>query len=1082
MTAQNTSFHLSDREIFRFDSAALDEETQLHVVRFRGEEGLSRLFRFELTLATDAPTLPVEDMLSARARLTVARNGGADAVFSGFPTNIVQISRYGGWSFYSLVLQPGFWYYGRVTGNAIFVGRNAREVLEACMESLGAYNVDWKFRLYEDHPSREFSMQHNENLLDYMSWWMEREGIYYFFEEADGGERVVFTDSLSAHTPLDSTPTLRYAPVSGLEAAHTEEIVTSFSLDASPLPRSVYVRDYNWLDPDVPVEGTATVSERGLGELYFYGDGFTTSEEGNRLASLRAESLICHARRFSGTSAVPTLRPGFNFNLDNHYDPACNRGFTVVSVTHEGGQEAFLSTALGVPIGNPDVLHYRNSFTCIPDDMQFRAEFVTTRKKVAGMISAFVDASSDGPSPEISSTGRYKVVFPQDMSGRGRGRASCWLRRMHPQVGLGYGTTLPLQPGVEVLVAFVDGDPDRPFIAGAVGNAESGYPDSDESAQNTALRTAGGNSLLFNDGEAKQGLLLNTGGNSGIMMSSGSLDTYFQYSDSTSSLSTSIGDSFAGLANKVSGGIESSLSASYFSLDRRKKILTVLKFLRDASASFSKGLKYDEKKTEEKDAGEKDRTETRLNWAGTALSSAAELIKLILELEDAQHERSKIPQPGANKKEFAASLVADEDEVKLKLQTGYGSEPMKKYISFAMLSFVMNAASTVNSSYIAMKRAQSDLEKARTDKSEYMQKGGVDQSKLDKYDEDIRKAGKSLEAAKHTVARNVVKTSSGSLLSELISLFLIHKARNKADPKGVYIGSPTSSITTHSTKETVVSSSETVSLLAFPDIDKAVEELCPDRLSSRMKSEQGSVNLISQTNHLFGVQENRLLSARKTHIQSPSIVISSGFSKDDPLDRNTDPLQSVLAASPGASTTCGILSTLQGRRQLAQQADARLEMNTSTNQSRVRLANRTGSMIIENTPANFTSNLVVRNNEANDSPLSTLTFDSFGATLASHDDKVQVALTRENDQERITLSVNKGSSLTLEKNATLDAGKGDVKAKGKKLSLEFNELSAKGSAGISLDAGSGQISLSSASLQQNATGSVKLNGSVLMLG
>ena len=542
---------LHARERFLFASRALQDDGALHVVRFSGQEGINMLYSFDITLATRESSLPVEEMLASGARLSIVRDNGSRASFSGFPTRIVQTSRYNDWTFYELTLQPGFWYYSQITQNSFFINKNVRQILSGCLDMMNNYGLTYEFNLSREYPVQEFSMQHNESMYDYMAWKMERDGIYYYFSEGDQGEHLIFTDSRLAHEPLAATPTLRYSPVSGMEHAHREEVVTSFSRCSMPLPQWIILRDYNWLNPNQPVQGRALVSEKGLGEVYFYGEGFSTAAEGNRLAEIRAESLRCQARHCTGTSSVPTLRPGFNFTLTDHYDPSCNADYTLTSIRHEGSQEALLSQALSLPIDHPDKLYYRNSFACIPADMQFRPQRVTRCSKVSGMITAFIDASSETGVPEISSNGCYKVVFPQDTSGRTAGKASCWIRRMQPQIGLGYGTTLPLAPGVEVLIAFMDGDPDRPVIAGAVSNPESGFSESPDSVQNTGLRTAGGNGLVFNDSGTKQGLLLKSGGRSGIMMASGSLDAYMQYSDSTTALSSTVSESFAGLAQNV---------------------------------------------------------------------------------------------------------------------------------------------------------------------------------------------------------------------------------------------------------------------------------------------------------------------------------------------------------------------------------------------------------------------------------------------------------------------------------------------------------------------------------------------------
>ena len=579
---------INERFLFQSEGAP---EKAFRVVRFSGREGLNVLYRFEITLASQSKP-DLEKVLASPAKLTILRDDGKHAVFHGYPTLCAQGGHSNGWTFYTLTLQPAFWKTTHVVMNQIFLDKDVKEILEEMLKKNGAFESKHDFKLEGSYPKLDFSMQYNESVYDYMAFQMEKNGIYYFFDQQDAGEKLIFADSKNAHAKLPQTPSLRYSPVSGLENAHREEVVASFSLNQSPLPKAVFVRDHDWKRPGQAVEASAPVSPKGLGSVYYYGDGFSTEAEGKRIAEIRAGELICRSKVYTGGSSVPTMRPGFIFALEGHYDDAFNQEYAITEVTHEGSQEGFLSLALGIELSHPsDKLYYRNSFSCIPAGVQFRPARVTERKKISGALTAFIDAATNTGVAEIDEHGRYKVVFPLDPSGRGNGKASCWIRRAQPYVGSGYGSSFPLSPGVEVFVSFLGGDPDRPFIVGAVSNPETGSMDAGATAMLSGLTTNGGNGLIFNDKPEKQGLFLGAGGKrSGLFMTSGSLDGSFLKSDTALNLFTSSNTAMAGLASMTQAGFANTIETSGGTVTWDKMLLEVLNALEKITKG---GLKSD---------------------------------------------------------------------------------------------------------------------------------------------------------------------------------------------------------------------------------------------------------------------------------------------------------------------------------------------------------------------------------------------------------------------------------------------------------------------------------------------------------
>ena len=561
------------------------------MLRFSGEEGFSRIFSFDVSFCTKRKDIDEEAVLASPAALAIMRPDGSMVRFSGWPTSLTLSSSYGEWQFWSLRLQPALWKLTQQGENRIFLDCTVEDMAKEILGDAAVLPVDCDFRLTDSYRKQEFSMQHNESLYDFLAWKLEREGIYYFFDETESGGRAVFADGREAHADLPGGASLRYSPTSGLEASHVEEVISSFSMTASPMPKRVVVRDYSWEDPMRPLVASADVSDSGIGDVYFYGDGFTTKEEGQRFAEIRAQGLRCRSRIFRGESAVPTMRPGFVFKLENYFDERRNASYLVTDVRHEGSQEAWLSQAVGVVLQNPeDQVYYRNSFACISADEVFRPERKAVRTKVAGMITAFIDGSSDSAVAEVNEKGCYKVVFPQDISNRPNGKSSCWIRRMQSHVGMAHGMTFPLTPGVEVLIAFIDGNPDRPVIAGAVANAVSGATENRSTVQNMGFRTPGGSGIVFNDKEAKQGLHLGTGGRSDLFMNSGSLDASIAYTDFGSSFLSGAGTSFAGLAKHSISGFSSKLEASHKGLTFWTGLLEALKLLSACTEASSEAF------------------------------------------------------------------------------------------------------------------------------------------------------------------------------------------------------------------------------------------------------------------------------------------------------------------------------------------------------------------------------------------------------------------------------------------------------------------------------------------------------------
>lgn len=487
---------------YEFVSQALPEET-FFVTGFRGSEGISRLYEFDITLSSEEPDVDLKAVTENPALLRILREENDPCVFSGIVAEFDQLYEKNEQYFYRALLVPKLWLADLYRENQLFLDKTVPDIIEEILKQAGLAGPDYEMKLTKAYPKWEYMCQYRETDFDFISRWMEREGIYYYFEQTDGGEKMIITDTLAAHKDIPEGKPIYYHPPAGL-ISKEDEVLHSLTCRQRRLPQKVILKDYNYRTPSLELKGEAQADPRGQGTVYIYGEHFKTPGEGNALAKVRAEEILCREKIFYGESTAPTMCSGFKFQTDEHYRGEYNRGYLITELEHEGGQTGFhlASDAPGEKDGNR--LGYRNNFVAIPDDIQFRPERKTPKPRFHGTINAKVDAAGDGQYAEIDDQGRYKVILPFDQSGRSGGKASRWVRMAQPYAGSEYGMHFPLHKDTEVLLSLVDGDPDRPIISASVPNPETASPVSQSNQTKSIIRTGGGNEIHFEDKKGKE--------------------------------------------------------------------------------------------------------------------------------------------------------------------------------------------------------------------------------------------------------------------------------------------------------------------------------------------------------------------------------------------------------------------------------------------------------------------------------------------------------------------------------------------------------------------------------------------------
>lgn len=487
---------------YLFEAEALPEDT-FQVVRFAGMEELSQLFRFELTLVSDDPNVNFADVVNKPATFTLMR-GPEQVPVHGLVSHLEQAGKSRDDYIYRAVLVPRLWRLTLSYQSRIFQQMNLPDILTEVFEQNGLTSSDFRLDLKESYKPKEYCVQYQETDLNFVMRLMEHEGLCYFFKHEDT-DVLIITDDRSGHELIEDDD-MPFRDGSGMQTRGTE-FVDELVYREQIVTGEVLSKDYNYMTPDTTVEGTAQANGTMPGQHYEFGDQAADASESERLAGLRAEEFECRRRILQGQSNNMAFRVGFQFTLSEHFREDLNSQHLITRVVHQGSQQEAMRGGPGSD-GSGEV-EYSNTFTCIPASVQYRPPRVTPKPQIPGLASAKLE-SAGGDYAYVDEEGRYHVRFAFDKGDAAQGSASLPVRLAQPSAGAGYGTHLTSLAGTEVVLAFENGDINRPVIIGALYNGAKKSPVVAENKMQNIIRTAGSNQLILDDTKDKAQITLNT--------------------------------------------------------------------------------------------------------------------------------------------------------------------------------------------------------------------------------------------------------------------------------------------------------------------------------------------------------------------------------------------------------------------------------------------------------------------------------------------------------------------------------------------------------------------------------------------
>jgi len=434
-----------------------------------GNEGISRLFRFDLDLLSDNNAVNFKDIIGQRVTISITLPDGSDRYFNGFVSRFAQSGSSKRFTNYQMEVVPWLWFLTRIADCRIFQNMTIPDIIKKVFQSRGF--SDFKSSLTASYDPREYCVQYRETDFNFVSRLMEQYGIFYYFEHEKSKHTLVLADSASAHQACPGQATAHYNVTSGdLDA---EDVVTAIHIEQELRTGKYSHTDYNFETPSTSLmSNEPTVVEVGGNtkfEIYDYPGEYIDKSHGGTLAKVRMQEEEASNTIITGSSVCRAFTSGYKFDLKDHYRDDMNTSYVLTEVQHVASMGGSYSH------DNTGGAHYSNHFTCIAAATPFRPARVTPKPFVQGPQTALVVGKS-GEEIWVDKYGRIKVQFYWDRLGKKNEDSSCWIRVSQPWAGKSWGATWIPRMGQEVVVSFIEGDPDRPLITGRVYNADQTVP------------------------------------------------------------------------------------------------------------------------------------------------------------------------------------------------------------------------------------------------------------------------------------------------------------------------------------------------------------------------------------------------------------------------------------------------------------------------------------------------------------------------------------------------------------------------------------------------------------------------------
>ena len=437
----------------------------------KGMESLSALFDFQLNFISENHSIAFPDIIGKNVTVSIVLADGGKRYFNGVISHFSQGSGGGESSasdprvsYYTARMVPWLWLLTQTADSRIFQDKTISDIVEQIFSEKGYQ--DYSLRLHGAYEPMGYCVQYRETDFNFISRLLEENGIFYFFEHENGKHNLVIADTRDENKPCPNQADASYQISGG--GWLKKDVITALEYRQEIRPAKYFLRDFNFETP-AAIEYESKAKEvlgPGEREIYDYHGRFMKRSSAEHLTNRRMEEEEAQITTIMGESDCRAFTSGYRFKLSDFYRKDMNKkDYLLTAVEHEVTHVSEY-TGVGLDAGEGD-LRYTNRFRCIPYEVPFRPLRIARKPIVQGTQTAIVT----GPAGEEIHTdpyGRVKVQFHWDREGKRDENSSCWIRVSQAWAGGNWGAMYIPRIGHEVIVDFIEGDPDRPIITGRV--------------------------------------------------------------------------------------------------------------------------------------------------------------------------------------------------------------------------------------------------------------------------------------------------------------------------------------------------------------------------------------------------------------------------------------------------------------------------------------------------------------------------------------------------------------------------------------------------------------------------------------
>jgi type VI secretion system secreted protein VgrG len=477
---------------FRLKSTLGDDALLLE--SFEGDERVSTPFRFVLRVLAEDPNVDMKGLLMKPLVLTIVLADKSERHIHGNISRM-KLLEYGedGLAAYEIEMVPWLWFLTLFTDCRIFQNKSVPDIVQQVFSDRGF--SDYRLDLQGSYPPREYCVQYRETDLNFVSRLLEEEGIGYYFEQTLDKHTLVLFDNNVSLSACAKQAEARFTPAMGVLL--DEDTVFRIEEELHIQTGQATLTDYDFEKPATNLLSSMTGAAPG--EFYDYPGGYRTKNRGDVYSRIRLEEREVGIQTVQGETNCRGFECGYKFTLKEHFRDAANQEYLITALRHRGQNTSYRSNQ------NISAFEYSNHFEAIPSAVPFRPRRLARKPVIDGAQTAVVVGKS-GEEIWTDKYGRVKVQFHWDHEGSADENSSCWIRVSQAWAGKMWGAIYTPRIGQEVIVTFLEGDPDQPIITGRVYNADQMPPYTlpDEQTKSTlkSMSSKGGggfNEIRFED-------------------------------------------------------------------------------------------------------------------------------------------------------------------------------------------------------------------------------------------------------------------------------------------------------------------------------------------------------------------------------------------------------------------------------------------------------------------------------------------------------------------------------------------------------------------------------------------------------